>query len=97
MSVVVNVTPSSPPLTDSPKTMNFNTTSRATRMRASVVGTDTRVNSVIDNASDAGLSATGPAATFVPPIIPASHPARTLVLCFDGTGDQFDNDVCSRP
>ena len=19
---------------------------------------------------------------------------RTLVLCFDGTGDQFDNDVC---
>ena len=29
-------------------------------------------------------------------VIPPSHPdlARTLVLCFDGTGDQFDADVC---
>lgn len=27
-----------------------------------------------------------------PPIIPDSHPFRTLVLCFDGTGDQFDSD-----
>jgi len=25
-------------------------------------------------------------------IIPDAHPARTLVLCFDGTGDQFDAD-----
>ncbi|KAH9897659.1 hypothetical protein C8Q73DRAFT_366292 [Cubamyces lactineus] len=25
-------------------------------------------------------------------IVPPSHPARTLVLCFDGTGDQFDSD-----
>ena len=25
-------------------------------------------------------------------IIPPFHPARTLVLCFDGTGDQFDTD-----
>ncbi|KAK1235171.1 hypothetical protein PQX77_001610 [Marasmius sp. AFHP31] len=25
-------------------------------------------------------------------IIPPEHPNRTLVLCFDGTGDQFDND-----
>jgi hypothetical protein len=25
---------------------------------------------------------------------PVQHPARTLILCFDGTGDQFDNDVC---
>ncbi|KAI0756457.1 hypothetical protein C8Q80DRAFT_1264510 [Daedaleopsis nitida] len=24
--------------------------------------------------------------------IPPSHPFRTLVLCFDGTGDQFDDD-----
>jgi uncharacterized protein (DUF2235 family) len=21
------------------------------------------------------------------------HPNRTLILCFDGTGDQFDDDV----
>ena len=26
-------------------------------------------------------------------VIPSSHDARTLVLCFDGTGDQFDADV----
>lgn len=26
--------------------------------------------------------------------VPPSRPARTLVLCFDGTGDQFDADVC---
>ncbi|KAI0756455.1 hypothetical protein C8Q80DRAFT_1092774 [Daedaleopsis nitida] len=25
-------------------------------------------------------------------IVPPYHPARTLVLCFDGTGDQFDAD-----
>ncbi|KAF5379647.1 hypothetical protein D9757_009235 [Collybiopsis confluens] len=28
-------------------------------------------------------------------IIPPTHPARTLVLCFDGTGDQFDADNSS--
>ena len=26
-------------------------------------------------------------------IIPKSHNNRTLVLCFDGTGDKFDSDV----
>jgi len=26
-------------------------------------------------------------------VIPPSHNARTIVLCFDGTGDQFDADV----
>ncbi|KAJ3535236.1 hypothetical protein NMY22_g6574 [Coprinellus aureogranulatus] len=26
------------------------------------------------------------------PVVPAKHKARTLVLCFDGTGDQFDAD-----
>ncbi|KAK7020349.1 DUF2235 domain-containing protein [Favolaschia claudopus] len=25
-------------------------------------------------------------------VIPPEHPFRTLVVCFDGTGDQFDND-----
>jgi uncharacterized protein (DUF2235 family) len=28
----------------------------------------------------------------IPPSIPTSHPYRTLVVCFDGTGDQFDTD-----
>ena len=27
-----------------------------------------------------------------PPVIPPKHPNRTLILCFDGTGDQFDAD-----
>ncbi|KAJ7094734.1 hypothetical protein B0H15DRAFT_938288 [Mycena belliarum] len=27
-----------------------------------------------------------------PSVIPPDHPFRTLVLCFDGTGDQFDSD-----
>jgi len=30
--------------------------------------------------------------TAKPAIIPPEHPFRTLVLCFDGTGDQFDSD-----
>ena len=32
-----------------------------------------------------------------PFVIPPSHRdrSRTLVLCFDGTGDQFDTDVCA--
>lgn len=29
-------------------------------------------------------------------VIPPSHNARTVVLCFDGTGDQFGDDVCAR-
>lgn len=30
---------------------------------------------------------------FEEPIIPPKHDERTLILCFDGTGDQFDTDV----
>ena len=32
-----------------------------------------------------------------PFVIPPSHKdrSRTVVLCFDGTGDQFDTDVCA--
>lgn len=28
----------------------------------------------------------------IPAVIPPDHEGRTLVLCFDGTGDQFDAD-----
>ncbi|KAF8879291.1 hypothetical protein BD779DRAFT_1447023, partial [Infundibulicybe gibba] len=28
----------------------------------------------------------------LPTFVPPNHPFRTLVLCFDGTGDQFDSD-----
>ena len=30
--------------------------------------------------------------TLCPPVIPPTHANRTLVVCFDGTGDEFDND-----
>ena len=30
-------------------------------------------------------------------VIPPSHKDRTIILCFDGTGDQFDTDVCVPP
>ncbi|CAE6400754.1 unnamed protein product [Rhizoctonia solani] len=30
--------------------------------------------------------------TSFPQVIPPTHESRTLVLCFDGTGDQFDQD-----
>jgi len=32
------------------------------------------------------------ASQFIEPTVPPSHNHRTLVLCFDGTGDQFDDD-----
>ncbi len=38
------------------------------------------------------LPSVGPG-TYDSSVIPPSHEARTLVLCFDGTGDQFDSDV----
>ncbi len=39
-------------------------------------------------------SSVGPGA-YDDSVIPPSHHARTVVLCFDGTGDQFDGDVCA--
>jgi hypothetical protein len=34
----------------------------------------------------------------VPPSIPTQHPYRTLVVCFDGTGDQYvtTKPLCSQ-
>lgn len=45
-------------------------------------------------ASPQGSSFTQPilSGSLAPSIIPPEHPFRTLVLCFDGTGDQFDSD-----
>ena len=31
----------------------------------------------------------------VPSVIPPKHSARTLVLCFDGTGDQYEISLVS--
>ena len=36
----------------------------------------------------------GPGA-YDPSVIPPAHDDRTIILCFDGTGDQFDTDVCA--
>ncbi|KAF8881859.1 hypothetical protein BD779DRAFT_1544475 [Infundibulicybe gibba] len=33
------------------------------------------------------------ASTPVPTVIPPEHPFRTLVLCFDGTGDQYNSNI----
>lgn len=30
-------------------------------------------------------------------VVPPTHKNRTLILCFDGTGDKFDNDVSPVP
>ncbi|KAJ7160302.1 hypothetical protein C8R46DRAFT_1194678 [Mycena filopes] len=60
----------------------------STDIRSSV-GTDR--TTVAEPASQATSTLNG-SATSAPPIIPPDHPFRTLVLCFDGTGDQFDAD-----
>ncbi|RXW17941.1 hypothetical protein EST38_g7910 [Candolleomyces aberdarensis] len=52
--------------------------------------TETVVESSIDHTSKADR-AEKPAHA-LPPVIPSAHQHRTLVLCFDGTGDQFDDD-----
>jgi len=36
----------------------------------------------------------GAADSEFPAVIPPVHPARTLVLCFDGTGDQYATSFC---
>src|SRR6266850_882804 len=49
--------------------------------------------------TDATMSLNGIRSSPSPPtayddtVIPPTHDARTLILCFDGTGDQFDADV----
>ncbi|KAH8828680.1 hypothetical protein DL96DRAFT_1013941 [Flagelloscypha sp. PMI_526] len=38
------------------------------------------------------LTTTATTPVLEPDVIPAAHPFRTLVVCFDGTGDEFDGD-----
>jgi hypothetical protein len=33
--------------------------------------------------------------TYDPSVVPPSHNSRTIVMCFDGTGDQIGEDVCA--
>ena len=54
-----------------------------------------RVDSKLIRSSSPDLQAEGEKSatpTPVPPVVPPDHAARTLILCFDGTGDQFDAD-----
>ena len=37
-------------------------------------------------------STSGATIEALPPVIPTTQRSRTLILCFDGTGDQFDAD-----
>ncbi|KAF9225174.1 hypothetical protein BS17DRAFT_730406 [Gyrodon lividus] len=46
----------------------------------------------IPNASGSPDGATPPPIVSTDDVIPPAHTYRTLVLCFDGTGDQFDAD-----
>ncbi|KZT08808.1 uncharacterized protein LAESUDRAFT_723754 [Laetiporus sulphureus 93-53] len=41
-----------------------------------------------------GAAAPDPTESIDMDVVPPYHPSKTLVLCFDGTGDQFDTDVC---
>lgn len=58
--------------------------------------TDSPTTSHFENGGDAQKVAGSPATTTLPsasntdfpPVIPPDRPGRTLVLCFDGTGDQ---------
>ncbi|KAI9455937.1 hypothetical protein BJY52DRAFT_1213126 [Lactarius psammicola] len=51
----------------------------------------THLKSVSTSSGEYSLPSAGPGA-YDTSVLPPSHEARTLVLCFDGTGDQFDAD-----
>ncbi|KAF9076899.1 hypothetical protein BDP27DRAFT_1312788 [Rhodocollybia butyracea] len=60
----------------------------------SVMSADTMMASPVSPTSSAITKASSQDSktAAMPGILPPSHPFRTLVLCFDGTGDQFDSD-----
>lgn len=75
----------------------------AESMTSTVVGGSRALDSRIDGmptSPDSPTSVFGPGTQQVlndgdkpyPPVIPPTHTGRTLIVCFDGTGDQFDND-----
>ncbi|TFK60892.1 hypothetical protein BDN72DRAFT_965473 [Pluteus cervinus] len=64
---------------------------RDTHVRADSAAT-LNDSSFAPTTSDLKTPIAAPLAVSGSPIIPEEHPFRTLVLCFDGTGDQFDAD-----
>ncbi|EKM61735.1 uncharacterized protein PHACADRAFT_248531 [Phanerochaete carnosa HHB-10118-sp] len=55
-------------------------------------GSVTACESPVSSSTSDAFSPQGASLAASPSCIPPAHPARTLVLCFDGTGDQFDAD-----
>ena len=52
-----------------------------------------KVSSPTGNGSGSPLPSSAGDKFHMDEIIPSKHSNRTIILCFDGTGDQFDEDV----
>ncbi|KAG6864128.1 hypothetical protein C0991_012248 [Blastosporella zonata] len=50
------------------------------------------VAALVDHSPQGSTFTDAGVASEFPKCIPPTHSARTLILCFDGTGDQFDSD-----
>ncbi|KAJ3488331.1 hypothetical protein NLI96_g2925 [Meripilus lineatus] len=67
------------------------TTPSMSMSKSTSSGGDTLINEPL-SPSASGFSATPEQVDAMNHTVPPTHASRTLVLCFDGTGDQFDND-----
>ena len=72
------------PVTSSDMTVTNSTSGDTLVASAGALGIGTLPNNPIPKSTK----------TWVPDPLKEKGRARTLVLCFDGTGDQFDDDVC---
>ena len=61
----------------------------------SAIRNRTQSTNSTDSPDKAQTSPSVSSGTYDDTVIPPSHDVRTIVLCFDGTGDQFDGDVCA--
>ncbi|KAL1951078.1 hypothetical protein VTO73DRAFT_227 [Trametes versicolor] len=83
-------TPPKPPAMQSPQQSTSTATDQSpfsTWDKSTKYGSTGRTDSPVVSAEHSSSSETGDM-----DIVPPYHPARTLVLCFDGTGDQFNTD-----
>ncbi|KAI0308384.1 hypothetical protein B0F90DRAFT_1682382 [Multifurca ochricompacta] len=67
------------------------TASKTTRLPPVPIQTQSKSPALYSSDGSRTPPSAGPGA-YDSSVIPPSHEARTLVLCFDGTGDQFDAD-----
>ncbi|KAI0368947.1 hypothetical protein BV20DRAFT_947314 [Pilatotrama ljubarskyi] len=82
-------TPANPPALSSPQQSS---STDAEQSPTSTWGKSTRYPSTVPTDSPRMSRHSSSSETGDSDIVPPYHPARTLVLCFDGTGDQFDTD-----